>query len=286
MISDSVMNLMMELITLSFVIPVVLIAVWKMRTRASLMPVLAGAVTYLVFAVVLQSVPDMIFLQLVHQNIWLQTLYTAVTTALLGGIGTYLAFRYFLTKYPGCEAAVSYGLGYACLDCIAVLGIGNIQNYTFAQMINRKQIDALLESVASDRAAVASYQALVKTLKNMDRMELILSGVEQLLFLFLQTALAILIFYAVRKAGQIRYLWIAMAMQALVIFLTAFYKTALLSRLPVLLCILILTAGVIRLAFRLYKSFPKQEKIVTEKHAGWEYAGKKLNAEQEEDVHE
>lgn len=286
MISDSVMNVMMELITLSFVIPVVLIAVWKMRTRTSLVPVLAGAVTYLVFAVILQSVPDVLFSQLVHQNIWLQTGYTALTTALLGGIGTYLTFRFFLLKYPGCEIAVSYGLGYACLDCIAVLGIQNIQNYAFAQMINRKQIDALLESVASDQAAVASYQALVKTLKNTNRMELILAGIEQLIFLFLQVALAVLIFYAVRKAGQIRFLWIAMAMQALVIFLTAFYKTALLPRLPVLLCILILTVGVIQLAFRLYKSFPKQEEVVTGNHAGWEYAGKKLNAEQEEDRHE
>lgn len=279
MIRDSVMNLMMELITLSFVIPVVLIAVWKMRTRTSLVPVLAGALTYFLFAVIFQSVPDMIFLRLGLQNIWLQTLYTAITTAILGGIGTYLAFRYFLVKYPGCETSVSFGLGYACLDCIVVLGIHNIQNYAFAQMINRKQIDALLESVASDQKAVESYQTLVNTLKNTDRIELILDGPQQLMFLFLQTALAVMIFYAVHKVGQMRYLWIAMAMQALVIFLTAFYKTGLLPRLPVLLCILILTVGVIQLAFRLYRSLPKQEETVAGNHAGWDFAGKKLSGD-------
>lgn len=286
MISDSVMNLMMELITLSFVIPVVLIAVWKMRIRASLVPTLAGAGVYLVFVLILKSVPDMLFLRLFGQNIWLQTLYTALITALLGGIGTYLAFRCFLLKYQGRETAVSYGLGYACLDCIIVLGIHNIQNYAFAQMINRKQIDALLESVSSDQKAVASYQNLVETLKNMDRMEMILAGTQQLIFLFLQAALAVLIFYAVRKAGQIRYLWIAMTTQALEIFLTAFYKTALIPRLVILLCMLILTVGVIQLAFRLYQSFPKQEEAVAGSSAGWDFAGKKLNADQKEDSHE
>ena len=286
MISDSVMNLMMELITLSFVIPVVLIAVWKMRSRASLVPVLAGAGVYLVFVVILKSVPDMLFLNLVNQNIWLKTLYTALTTALLGGIGTYLLFRYFPGKYQGRESAISYGLGYACLDCMMVLGIQNIQNYAFAQMINRKQIDALLESVSSDQAMVESYQALVATLKNTDRMELILSGTRQLILLFLQAALAVLIFYAVRKAGQIRYLGIAMAMQALILFLSAFYETALIPRLVVLLCMLILSVGVIQLAYRLYQSLSKQQETVAGNRAGWDFAGKKLSADQKEDSHE
>ena len=39
MIDSSIMNLMMELATFSFIVPLVLIIVWKLRTRKSLIPV-------------------------------------------------------------------------------------------------------------------------------------------------------------------------------------------------------------------------------------------------------
>ena len=43
MIDSSIMNLMMELATFSFIVPLVLIIVWKLRTRKSLIPVFIGA---------------------------------------------------------------------------------------------------------------------------------------------------------------------------------------------------------------------------------------------------
>ena len=50
MIDSSIMNLMMELATFSFIVPLVLIIVWKLRTRKSLIPVFVGAGIFFVFA--------------------------------------------------------------------------------------------------------------------------------------------------------------------------------------------------------------------------------------------
>lgn len=47
MIDSSIMNLMMELATFSFIVPLVLIIVWKLRTRKSLIPVFIGAGIFL-----------------------------------------------------------------------------------------------------------------------------------------------------------------------------------------------------------------------------------------------
>ena len=47
MIDSSIMNLMMELATFSFIVPLVLIIVWKLRTRKSLIPVFVGAGIFL-----------------------------------------------------------------------------------------------------------------------------------------------------------------------------------------------------------------------------------------------
>ena len=57
MIDSSIMNLMMELATFSFIVPLVLIIVWKLRTRKSLIPVFVGAGIFFVFAYVLEAIP-------------------------------------------------------------------------------------------------------------------------------------------------------------------------------------------------------------------------------------
>ena len=57
MIDSSIMNLMMELATFSFIVPLVLIIVWKLRTRKSLIPVFIGAGIFFVFAYVLEAIP-------------------------------------------------------------------------------------------------------------------------------------------------------------------------------------------------------------------------------------
>ncbi|MDO4167249.1 MAG: YhfC family glutamic-type intramembrane protease [Eubacteriales bacterium] len=286
MISSSILNLMMELITLSFVIPIVFIAVWKMRTRASLVPVFVGAGIYLLFAELFQSVPDTLFIGMPHpladvinHNVWLLALYTAVTAALLQGLGRYLAFRYFLSKQESPDIAVSFGLGFGCVGCIMALGIANFRNYSFAQLINQKQTDGLLKSV--DAATAKSYQSLMKELTDMDRMDLLLTGIQQFAFLFLQVALAVLVFYAVHKAGQIRFLWISIGLHALVIFLDAFWKANVVPQFVVVLCVIILTAGVAQTAYRLYKSIPVQEKTKDDNQDGWNYAQKRYVSKEE-----
>lgn len=286
MISDSILNLMMELITLSFVIPIVFIAVWKMRTRGSLVPVLIGAGIYLLFAELFQVIPDTLFLglqhpvaQWIHNNVWLLTIYTAITAALLQGIGRYLAFRYFFAKYSSAENVISFGLGFGCLECIMTLGITNLQHYTFAQMMNHKQTDALLKSV--DSATADSYQSLMKELINTDRMGLLLTGIQQLAFLFLQVGLAVLVFYAVHKAGQIRFLWMAIGLHALVIFINVFYEAGVVSQLIVVMCVVILTVGVAQTAYNLYRSIPVQEEVENGNRDGWDYAKKRYVAKEE-----
>lgn len=64
MIDSSIMNLMMELATFSFIVPLVLIIVWKLRTRKSLIPVFVGAGIFFVFAYVLEAIPHTFFLRI------------------------------------------------------------------------------------------------------------------------------------------------------------------------------------------------------------------------------
>ena len=147
MIDSSIMNLMMELATFSFIVPLVLIIVWKLRTRKSLIPVFIGAGIFFVFAYVLEAIPHTFFLRInspvstfLTGNPWAYALYGGIMAALFEETGRYIAFRIFLKNHAERETAVSYGLGHGGIECIIVLGLGHLQNYTYCQLINNGQM--------------------------------------------------------------------------------------------------------------------------------------------------
>lgn len=282
MIDSSVLNLMMELITLSFVIPVVFIAVWKMRVRESLVPVWIGLGAYLIFAELFRSVPDTLFLTAIrplahriNQNVWLLTLYTALTVALLQGVGRYVAFRFCVKDRQSVNAAVFFGLGFGCMECIISLGLDNLRNYSFAQMINNKQTEELLQSV--DASTAASYQKIIHELTNTSRMDLLLDGVDQFVFFFLQVALAVLVFYAVNQLKQKRMIWVGMGLHGIILFIEVLAQTGIVPRAVIVLSRIILTVGIAQNAYHYYKILSTGVEKTKESgnRDGWDYANKR-----------
>lgn len=278
MISDGIMNLLMEMITFSFVIPIAFIIVWKLRTRKSLVPVFVGASIFFVAANVLESIPHTLFLRIdspisrfLTGNPWAYALYGGVMAALFEETARYLAFKFFLAKYPGKETAVSYGLGHGGLECMIILGIGHIQNYTYCQLINAGKMDDMIKSLAGNESAVKTYQDLVKNLTELKVSTIMWGGVERLSALFLQVALSVMVYYAVKQAGKIKFLWIAMALHTLVDFVAAFYQAGVVPLFVVELCIIIITAGACRLALQMYRSLPADPSTVTKK-TSWKAA--------------
>lgn len=291
MIDDAILNLMMELATLSFVIPVVFIAVWKMRMRDRLTPVFIGLGAYLVFGELFRSVPDTLFLavrhplsQLLAKNIWLFTLYTALTVPLLQGIGRYLSFRFGLKETDTVNAAVSFGLGFGCMECIFSLAIPNLQRYSFGLMLHQKQADTLLQSV--DASTAETYRGMIQELSAISRMDLILDGVWQCALLFLQAALAVFFYYALHntatKAERNRMFLVSMGMQALVLFLDVFAKAGVVPRIVVAGSAVILTVGMVQTAYRYYKKLSTAVELKEKQQDGWKYANKRFTGREKD----
>lgn len=291
MIDEAVLNLMMELATLSFVIPVVFIAVWKMRVRDSLVPVFIGMGVYLVFGELFQSVPDMLFLAAKHPlarmltaNVWLLTLYTTLTAVILQAVGRYLAFRFCIRQEQSADAAVSFGLGFGFLACVFDLAIPNLQHYSFGIMLNQKQADVLLQSV--DAATASAYQEMIQELSNISRMDLILDGVWQVAILFLQVALAVFFYYALRETdssvGRIRMILVSMGMHAFVLFITVFEKAGIVPQPVVVIAAIILTVGAVQTAYRYHKTLSTKVESKESNRDGWNYAGKRFTSQDKE----
>lgn len=77
MVSNSVLTALIEVAALSFIIPIALVILWKLRYKTSIVPSLLGILVFIIFGIVLKSVPNVLItvaggpmLRLVQENIW------------------------------------------------------------------------------------------------------------------------------------------------------------------------------------------------------------------------
>lgn len=285
MVDASVINVMMETAILSFVVPVVLLAVWKMRTRKSIIPALVGAAVFLVFVKGLESIPHAFFImtdnpisRVIRGNHWIYAIYGGLMAGLFEEMGRFITFRYLLNKHTCPETAITYGLGHGGIECMLVMGVANLQYFMYAQLINGNKIQEVIQSYQGDENAVRSLNALVEEISNMQVSTFIWGGIERLAAIFLQIALSILVFYAVREKNKKHFLWIAMGLHALVDFVAGFYQAGALSLEVTELTIILFTVIIVFFAYRIYQQFTVEEVKTETSSAGWEYAGQKYRS--------
>ena len=158
-------NLIMMAINalLGFAIPVFLCWWAVKKHQAKLSTILIGAGTFIVFALVLESIVHQIVLKgpsgAIIQG---KTLYYALYGGLMAGLfeetGRFLAMKFLLKKEPTeTKPGVSYGLGHGGVEMVIVFGISMISTLTMAIMVNLGQTDTLLSSApaeAQDQLAV------------------------------------------------------------------------------------------------------------------------------------
>ena len=195
---------------LGFAIPVFL-AWWAVKKHhAQLSTILIGAGTFIVFALVLESIVHRVVLNgpggAVIQG---KTLYYALYGGLMAGLfeetGRFLAMKFLLKKEPTeTKPGISYGLGHGGVEMIILFGISMISTLTMALMVNLGQTDTLLSSVPAE-----AKDQLTTTLEQLQTTSagIYLLGLwERFSALILHIGLSILVWAAVRKGGK--WLWL------------------------------------------------------------------------------
>ena len=175
---------------------IVVLLIWK-RKKVSLKPAIVGAITFVVFAQVLEGIPKLIFFtsdtdltEYVWTHAWAYVLIGCLMAGIFEETGRFVAFRFFLKKYQDRKDAITYGIGHGGIEAILVLGISGIST-------------GQLKSVEMQITALAGY--------GVGRM--LLEVCERCIAMTLHIALSVVVFKAVQE-NQKRYLWIAMLLHA------------------------------------------------------------------------
>lgn len=221
MVPASSLILMAVNALLGFAIPVCL-AVWLVRKHhARISTILIGSGTFIVFALVLESILHQLVLKGPHgasilgNPLW-YALYGGLAAGVFEETGRFLSMKFLMKKEPAKPlSGIAYGVGHGGVEMLIIFGITMINNLVISALINSGQADVLFAKVPEE--AAAQLQTQLDQLQTLGAGTLLIGLWERISALILHLGLSLLVWVAVRKGGK--WLWLfpaAIALHALV----------------------------------------------------------------------
>ncbi|MFV0466966.1 MAG: YhfC family intramembrane metalloprotease [Lachnospiraceae bacterium] len=191
--------------------PLVALVIWRKKTKAKLQPALVGALIFIGFALILESIVHYLCLGLdtplskaITGNTILYGIYGGMMAGIFEETGRLVAFAVILKKWKEKSTAVTYGIGHGGVECMLITGLTYVSNLFYSFLINTGSLDTILQTVPESERnqAVSTLSVLITTPAN----QFLAGGFERFSAILLHIGLSILVFYAVREKKK-RYLF-------------------------------------------------------------------------------
>ena len=200
-------SIVMMVVNIIFGIAVPVLLAWWMvkKYKVKFSTILIGAATFIVFALVLESLVHNIVLKGPHGDKILNTpIYYALYGGLMAGlfeeIGRFVSMKLFLKKEPDrIMTGVGYGIGHGGAEMLILFGIGTISTLALAVMVNGGQTDTLFAQTPA--SAHEQLQAQLDQITSTPATSYLLGMWERISALILQISMSVLVWTAVRKGG-------------------------------------------------------------------------------------
>lgn len=133
------------------ILPIILLFIWRKKTGARFTSALFGAGTFIVFALILESILHNVILQIMGQDAFMSLPFYAIYGGLAAGtfeeVGRYIVMRFFMKKNLDKKESIMFGIGHGGIESILLVGITSITNLVFAFTINAGQGNKLIEGL-------------------------------------------------------------------------------------------------------------------------------------------
>ena len=242
---------------LMIIIPVILFIVWKIKTHEKVLPVIIGAATWFLFAIILKLAPAYFLLQAdnpiaktISGNIW----YTMILAGVLAGVfeetGRFIAFKTVLRKYEHRRSSISYGIGHGGFESIYI-GVQLLMFPIMGIMINSGMGDQI--TTGMDEAMKATALAQIEGYASLTIPECLLGVFERIPSIVTHIAFSVLVFAAAREKKYVFLYPVAILIHAFVDFSTVFYQAGMIPMWGAELIITGFAAATAYFAWKIYR---------------------------------
>ena len=247
---------------LMIIIPVILFIVWKIKTHEKVLPVIIGAVTWLLFAIILKLAPAYFLLQAdnpiaktISGNIW----YTSILAGVLAGVfeetGRFVAFKTVLRKYEHSRSSISYGIGHGGFESIYV-GVQMLSFPLMGILINNGMGDQI--TAGMDEAMKATALSQLEGYASLTIPECLLGAFERIPAILFHISASVLVFKAAREKKYFYLYPLMILVHALIDFSAVFGQNVMLPPWAIELMITVLAAATAYFAWLLTARQRKQ----------------------------
>ena len=229
---------------LMIIIPIVLLIIWKIKTHENILPVVIGAATWFVFAIILKIAPAYFLLQAdnpvaktISGNVWLSYILAGVLAGVFEETGRFLAFKFVLKKYKDRRSAISYGIGHGGFES-AYVGFQMFSLAVLGILINAGLSNLIVKG--ADETTLATVTAQLSPYTNLSFGICMLGVFERLPAIAAHISFSVLVFAAAREKRFVPLFPVAIFLHAVFDFSIVFYAAGFV---PVFLGTIMITIG-------------------------------------------
>ena len=252
------------MIIIRMVVPLTIFAIWKIKTKEPISTIFIGAVTFILFAIILESIPKVFLFQVknpisdyIANNKWVFVIVPALLAGIFEESGRFVAFKFLLKKRKNKKTAISYGIGHSGIEMIFILTFAGIQCLVFAQMINSGQFAKLLEQAGNNQVQLKSLQAIPQLIASISFGTLGISLIERISAILVHITCSILVFYSVHFKNKKILFPIAILLHTFIDIFAGLYQTKLVTNL-IIIEGLVFVISIIIFSFVYKKVYEKQ----------------------------
>lgn len=210
-ISNGTISLILFGVSYSFVLPLLLCAIFKKRFQAHIKPFLIGLLAYGAFSFCLVNIINGILLHFVDSSVFspalvfIYSLCVEIVGVLIGQAGKYFTLRVLKNdptpgKYALRGDALEFGAGFGGLELFMTVGITMASYFSYAAILNGGQAQQFVDSLTgADQQNVQAIFDMLLASTSLDFISSILQGFAMFLF---QIGASLLVFRAVFGSGS------------------------------------------------------------------------------------
>ncbi|MCG1010369.1 YhfC family intramembrane metalloprotease [Salinicoccus sp. ID82-1] len=228
MVSTGNIIIMGLVVLASLMLPFIFILVLRKRFQIQWVPILIGAATFIVFAMVLEQIAHFLVLRpgvdgsiaLLDSSPWLYVLYGVLAAGIFEETGRLVAFLLMKRKYRQIDSAVSYGVGHGGVEAIIVLGLSTFNVLILSILVNNGSglLNELPAGVLESITGAPGYMYIIGIF-------------ERILAISLHIGLSVIVFVAVMQKGKWYLFPLAIVLHALANVTAAMMQAGLLANL-------------------------------------------------------
>ena len=216
-----------------FALPIGLLIWWRRTRRAKLTPFFVGALTFFVFALVLEPLSHQFFLlsdnavsRALNANPYLYGLYGALAAGIFEETGRYFAFRVLLPKrkFPERDTAVTYGIGHGGIEAMLLVGVTLLADAGLALYLGSGAPAAAIPGLGE------ALPELESALRALTPGTILVSMLERGAAVLFHIALSCFVFLAARDRTKRKWLLLAILVHAVADFPAALYQRGILPQ--------------------------------------------------------